>query len=97
MLNGTCYLWVENYQNIPKPGFNFSPRFSVNIWSTNKLTINGNQTFTRQFLPENIIFTGSFGGGKMGGWGKVPHWENLFKVFPEKGFKYSSGGKKNPF
>ncbi len=47
------YLWVEDYKNIKKQGFNFSPRFYCE-YNDNTLTINENKDYIDIF-PENII------------------------------------------
>ena len=61
------YLWVEDYKNIKKQGFNFSPRFECNYdESTNKLTIDEKVNYVDIF-PENINVTaivGENGSGK---------------------------------
>jgi len=61
------YLWVEDYKNIHKQGFNFSPRFECNYDEvTNKLTIDENKEYESIF-PKNINVTaivGENGSGK---------------------------------
>jgi ABC-type cobalamin/Fe3+-siderophores transport system ATPase subunit len=61
------YLWVEEYKNIKKQGFNFSPRFKCHYdENTNELTIDENKEYERIF-PENINVTaivGENGSGK---------------------------------
>jgi ABC-type dipeptide/oligopeptide/nickel transport system ATPase subunit len=61
------YLWVEEYRNIKKQGFNFSPRFKCHYdETTNELTINENREYVSIF-PENINVTaivGENGSGK---------------------------------
>jgi hypothetical protein len=61
------YLWVENYKNIQKQGFNFSPRFRCEYdEKTNELTINENKDYVSIF-PDNINITaivGENGSGK---------------------------------
>jgi len=40
------YLWVEEYKNIHKQGFNFSPKFNCHYdEDTNELTINENDDY----------------------------------------------------
>ena len=61
------YLWVEDYKNIQKQGFNFSPRFRCEYdEEKNELTINENKDYVNIF-PENINVTaivGENGSGK---------------------------------
>ena len=61
------YLWVEEYKNIYRQGFNFSPRFECKYdESSNKLTITENENYVSIF-PENINITaivGENGSGK---------------------------------
>ncbi|WP_419777048.1 AAA family ATPase [Malaciobacter marinus] len=61
------YLWVEEYKNIKKQGFNFSPRFKCEYdEKTNELTIDENKEYVSIF-PENINITaivGENGSGK---------------------------------
>jgi predicted ATPase len=59
------YLWVEDYKNIHKQGFNFSSRFKCEFDGEN-LTINENKDYMSIF-PENINVTaivGENGSGK---------------------------------
>jgi predicted ATPase len=61
------YLWVEDYKNIQKQGFNFSPRFRCEYdEDTKELTINENKDYVSIF-PNNINITaivGENGSGK---------------------------------
>ncbi|MCT7547977.1 ATP-binding protein [Aliarcobacter butzleri] len=61
------YLWVEEYKNIEKQGFNFSPRFRCEYdEEKNELTINENKDYVNIF-PDNINITaivGENGSGK---------------------------------
>ena len=61
------YLWVEDYKNIEKQGFNFSPRFRCEYdEEKNELTINENKDYVSIF-PKNINITaivGENGSGK---------------------------------
>ncbi|MDX4039751.1 P-loop NTPase family protein, partial [Aliarcobacter skirrowii] len=59
------YLWVEDYKNIKKQGFNFSPRFKCYFDGEN-LTITENKDYVSIF-PDNINVTaivGENGSGK---------------------------------
>jgi len=61
------YLWVEDYKNIHRQGFNFSPRFRCEYDpDTNELTIDENDDYVDIF-PDNINVTaivGKNGSGK---------------------------------
>lgn len=61
------YLWVEDYKNIQKQGFNFSPRFRCEYdEEKNELTIDENKDYVSIF-PDNINVTaivGENGSGK---------------------------------
>ena len=62
------YLWVEDYKNIKKQGFNFSPRFECNYnKDTKELTIDEKDDYLENFFGENINVTaivGENGSGK---------------------------------
>ena len=62
------YLWVEEYKNIHKQGFNFSPKFNCNYDpDTNELTIDENNDYIDNFFGDNINVTailGKNGSGK---------------------------------
>ncbi len=62
------YLWVEEYKNIHKQGFNFSPKFNCNYDpDTNELTIDENDDYIENFFGDNINVTaivGKNGSGK---------------------------------
>jgi len=62
------YLWVEDYKNIHKQGFNFSPRFRCEYNDEkNELTIDENDDYIENFFGENINVTaivGKNGSGK---------------------------------
>ncbi|MBN2249458.1 MAG: hypothetical protein JW682_03850 [Campylobacterales bacterium] len=50
------YLWVEDYKNIHKQGFNFSPQFHCEYdEEKNELTIEENQDNIPDFFGENIL------------------------------------------
>jgi len=61
------YLWVEDYKNIKRQGFNFSPKFECSYdEKTNELTINDKE-YLKNFFCENINVTaivGENGSGK---------------------------------
>ena len=58
------YLWVEEYKNIRKQGFNFSGRYRCEYDDVeNELTINENKEYVHIF-PDNINVTAIV--GKMG-------------------------------
>jgi ABC-type dipeptide/oligopeptide/nickel transport system ATPase component len=61
------YLWVEEYKNIKKQGFNFSPRFACHYdEDSNELTIDEKKDYVDVF-PKNINVTaivGENGSGK---------------------------------
>jgi ABC-type lipoprotein export system ATPase subunit/polyhydroxyalkanoate synthesis regulator phasin len=63
------YLWVKNYKNIKRQGFNFSARFRCEYdEENNKLTIEENKDYVSIF-PNNINITaivGENGSGKSG-------------------------------
>ncbi|PHQ65581.1 MAG: hypothetical protein COB99_03270, partial [Sulfurimonas sp.] len=62
------YLWVEDYKNIKKQGFNFSPKFECNFdEETNELTVDENKDTFENFFGNNINITaivGENGSGK---------------------------------
>ena len=62
------YLWVEDYKNIHRQGFNFSPRFNCNYDpDNNELTIDKNDDYIENFFGDNINVTaivGKNGSGK---------------------------------
>ena len=62
------YLWVEDYKNIKRLGFNFSPRFECEYDEiTKELTIDENEDYLENFFGENINITaivGENGSGK---------------------------------
>jgi len=62
------YLWVEDYKNIKKQGFNFSPRFHCAYdEESNELTIDENDDYIPDFFGDNINVTaivGKNGSGK---------------------------------
>ena len=62
------YLWVEDYKNIKKQGFNFSPRFTCKYDEEKcELTIDENENYIENFFGDNINVTaivGKNGSGK---------------------------------
>ena len=62
------YLWVDEYKNIDKQGFDFSPKFNCNYDpDTNELTIVENDNYIDNFFGENInvmAIVGKNGSGK---------------------------------
>jgi len=83
------YLWVEDYKNIHRQGFNFSARFRCNYNpKTNELTIEENKDYIPNFFGNNINITaivGKNGSGKSsilfqeeGGGGQ--EWTKSFKI-----------------
>ncbi len=62
------YLWVEEYKNIHKQGFNFSPKFNCSYDpDSNALTIDENDDYIENFFGDNINVTaivGKNGSGK---------------------------------
>jgi len=79
------YLWVEEYKNIEKQGFNFSPRFECDYdEDTNKLTIDENKDYVSIF-PDNINITAIVGEN---GSGKSTILESLQDVLSENFSKW---------
>jgi len=73
------YLWVENYKNIEKQGFNFSPRFNCKYNpDTQELTIDKNDDYVNIF-PENINITAIVGEN---GSGKTTLLEEIITTMP---------------
>jgi predicted ATPase len=70
------YLWVEDYKNIHKQGFNFSGRFKCDFDGEN-LTIEENKDYVHIF-PENINLTAIVGEN---GSGKSSLFEKLYSPF----------------
>jgi len=74
------YLWVEEYKNIKKQGFNFSPQFECSYNEvTQELTINEKKDYVNIF-PKNINMTAIVGEN---GSGKSSILESLKIYLPE--------------
>jgi predicted ATPase len=73
------YLWVEDYKNIHKQGFNFSPRFECKYdENTKKLTIEDKRKDYVSIFPDNINVTAIVGEN---GTGKTTLLELLYHYF----------------
>ena len=53
------YLWVEEYKNIHKQGFNFSPKFNCDfdgeiLTIKDNVDANGNKQYIDDFFGDNI-------------------------------------------
>jgi len=83
------YLWVEDYKNIKKQGFNFSPRFTCNYdEDSNELTIDENEDYIENFFGDNINVTaivGKNGSGKSSLLELISNYED-FRFFERKNF-----------
>ncbi|CAA6803850.1 MAG: Unknown protein [uncultured Sulfurovum sp.] len=102
------YLWVEEYKNIKRQGFNFSSKFICDYdEENNKLTIKDNSEHIPDFFGENINVTaivGKNGSGKSSIsemiLAKVPyrkHKKYIMVSFDKKKEKYSSYGNIKDF
>ncbi len=92
------YLWVEDYKNIQKQGFNFSPRFNCHYnEDNNELTIDENKDCIPDFFGENINVTaivGKNGSGKSSVFEVLTYlyWQGLIKSDKDKTyFLYKKG------
>ena len=79
------YLWVEEYKNIHKQGFNFSPKFNCNYDpNTNELTIDENDKYIENFFGDNINVTaivGKNGSGKSSVLQALTNRDNYYSFF----------------
>ena len=86
------YLWVEDYKNIHRQGFNFSPRFNCSYDDVkNELTIDKNKNYIPDFFGENINVTaivGKNGSGKSSVFEVLTYlyWQGLIKNEKDKTF-----------
>ncbi len=72
------YLWIENYKNIEKQGFNFSPRFRCEYdEDKKKLTINKNK---ETIFTDNINITAIVGENGSGKSNLIKCFGNEFKI-----------------
>ncbi len=95
------YLWVEEYKNIKKQEFNFSPRFTCEYdEESQNLTIDENKDYIEDFFGENINITaivGKNGSGKTNLLDLVSHpvAKKQFIIFSDNTYFYFSGIAKN--
>ncbi len=83
------YLWVKDYKNIYRQGFNFSPKYTCSYNDdTKKLTIDENKEYLENFFGDNINVTaivGENGSGKSSILSCIPARQNIFiVVFDQK-------------
>lgn len=81
------YLWVEDYKNIHKQGFSFSPRFHCE-YDGDTLTINENNDYVNIF-PDNINVTAIVG---KNGSGKSSVLKLILLLLFSKGYDLDSEG-----
>ena len=75
------YLWIKEYKNIKRQGFNFSPRFKCEFDGEN-LTITENEDYVSIF-PDNINITaivGENGSGKSSALVGITNHKAIFKI-----------------
>jgi len=81
------YLWIEDYKNIKKQGFNFSPKFECSYdEKTNELTINEKE-YLENFFGKNINVTAIVGEN---GSGKSNLLESLLCIISENGIPWDN-------
>jgi predicted ATPase len=80
------YLWVEDYKNIKKQGFNFSPKFHCE-YDGETLTIDENDDYIPNFFGENINVTAIVG---KNGSGKSSLFESIIYNITSKTSKHES-------
>jgi predicted ATP-dependent endonuclease of OLD family len=86
------YLWIEDYKNIKKQGFNFSPRFTCDYDGT-ELIIKENDDYIENFFGDNINVTaivGKNGSGKSSVLECLRFDNYSILVFIDEGVKYFS-------
>ncbi|WP_297482995.1 AAA family ATPase [Sulfurimonas sp.] len=92
------YLWVEEYKNITKQGFNFSPRFECSYdEATQELTIDEKKDYVNIF-PENINITAIVGENGSGKSSILKVLKKILDYIPYTELGYGSSGKQEyPF
>ena len=103
------YLWVKDYKNIHKQGFNFSSRFECNYnYDANELTIDKNNNYIPDFFGKNINVTaivGKNGSGKSSiaevvsifSWKEFLDEETFLVFFNGKEFSFKQGYTNSDF
>jgi len=78
------YLWVEDYKNIQRQGFNFSSKFNCHYDEvTKELTINKNDDYIPNFFGKNINVTAVIGKNGSGKSSVL----NFVRLFLEENYK----------
>ena len=79
------YLWVEEYKNIEKQGFNFSPRFKCEYDDeSNELTIDDKSKDYTSIFPHNINVTAIVGENGSGKSSILECLQEVFKIENQK-------------